>query len=111
MNWLISFFVPSMLGCRVLEKLMDKEIKRYDLIFYYLVILLFTNTIAVVISNLLFGLTGNLEASLLVSPVFSVKYILVSIFISICVGVVIAVLKKYVSVTLEVVKNEKKKTK
>lgn len=111
MNWLISFFVPSMLGCRVLEKLMDKEFKRCDLIFYYFLILLFTNTITVVISNRLFGLTGNLEASLMGSPIFSVKYILISIFVSICIGVVIAILKKYVSVKLEVIKNEKKKNK
>lgn len=109
MNWFISFFVPSMLGCRVLDKLMKNEIKKRDLIFYYFTILLFTNTIGVVISRYLFGLQSNLEASLIASPIFAVKYILVSVTISVSIGVIIAILKKYVSISLEVNKHEKKK--
>ena len=108
MNFLISFIVPSLLGFRLLEKLIEKQFQKRDFIFYYLMFLLFTNSISVVFSCLLFGLNGNLEASLLASPIFSVKYILLSIVVSIFLGIVFAVIKRYVSVSLEVVKNEKK---
>ena len=109
MNFLISFFVPSLLGVRLLERLIEKQFEKRDFVFYYLLILLFTNSISVVFSCWLFGLGGNLEASLMGSPLFSVKYILLSIIVSVILGLGIAVLKRYVSVSLEVVKNEKKK--
>ena len=111
MCWLVSLFSPSLFGCRVLEYFINEKLEKRDLIFYYLFILLFTNSFSVVISNFLFGLATNLERALNNSPIFSVKYIFVSVFISVLLGFFISVFRKYISFSLEVTKNDNKKSK
>lgn len=110
MNYYISMIIPSLIGLKFyininnLDSLNKKNFLEH--IYYYLILFLLTNTFTSLFSCIFLGLNSKLEDSLNEFPMFSIKYIFISIFFTYIICIIITFIKKRVS--LEVCVNVKK---
>ena len=107
MNIFISLFLPSLVGYKLLLNINKK--KRFNIeskIFYYLMFLLFSNSISIIIAKLLFGLNSNLESNLYLYPIFAVKYIITCLIINIILAFLFSFIKE-VTIDIEIKKIKK----
>lgn len=103
---LIAIFDPSFLGVKVIDYL-EKKLSLKDSVYYFMIILLFTNIITNIITYLCFNVSSDMVLYLNTLPIFFAKYALTASVVSIIVAVGIIVFKKNISFKIEVVKNEK----
>jgi len=106
MNSLFILLLPSILGLKIISHLYPKKTNR-DLIFYYLLLILFSNVICMLFVVLVNKFDGNLCMYIGDHLKFSLKYVFLSIFTNVILGFVFSILIKNFKISLEV-KNEKK---
>ena len=104
---LFIFFLPSVLGIKVLKKL-NKNDNIKELFLYYLLLVLFSNFICSGIIVLLNNFDGNLVLYAQEHLKFSIKYLILSISINLLLSFIYSILIKNLNVILEV-KYENKK--
>ena len=95
MNSFIGLLLPSLIGYKIFLNI--NKMRKFNIeskVFYYLMFVLFSNTISVFISKFLFGLNNNLDDNLNVSPLFSVKYIILSVIINLVLVVILSFAKE-----------------
>ena len=103
MNHLIVMLFPSLIGYKFLMHINREE--KFNLenkIVYYLILVLLSNTIGLIISKVFFGFSSNLDSSLENYPLFTFKYIIISIIINILLSFVISFFRKNVSFSIEI---------
>lgn len=106
----ICLFLPSIIGIKFIDILI-KNLKTKDLIIYYLMLVLFSNTICIIISRFLFNIEQDMIFNLNSCPMFFVKYVLISIILNLIISFIFSLIIKNFSLSLEVVKNDKKQSK
>ncbi len=104
----VAIFVPSILGVGVIEYF-KKNINLKNSIYYYAILLAFSNVINVVVSYCLFDVSSSIAIILDSAPIYFCKYIVVSILVNCILAFLIVLFEKNISFEVEVVKNEKKK--
>lgn len=116
MNSFIGLLLPSLIGYKIFLNI-NKKIK-FNIeskVFYYLMFVLFSNTISVFISRFLLGLNNSLDDNLYAYPLFSMKYIIISIIVNIILVVILSFVKELsFSISIEKTnrgKHEKKSSK
>ena len=109
MNFFIVFFLPCILGLFIYYKLVNKK-KKFDLSVVYLLNVLFTNILNMIVLYLRNTNVYNLGTKIESNFRFSLKYILLSLIMTTVISIIFVIIKKYISITIEV-KNGKKKKK
>lgn len=109
MNFFIVFFLPCILGLFIYYKLVNKK-KKFDLSVVYLLNVLFTNILNMIVLYLRNTDVYNLGTKIEGNFRFSLKYILLSLIMTTVISIIFVIIKKYISITIEV-KNGKKKKK
>lgn len=104
---LFIFFLPSVLGIKILKKLNNNDNIK-ELIVYYLLLVLFSNFICSSIIVLLNNFDGNLVLYVEEHLKFSLKYLILSTSINVLLSFIYSIFIKNLNVILEV-KNENKK--
>jgi len=111
---LIAIFAPSFLGLKIIDY-SEKGLSLKNSIYYFMVILMFTNIITNVITYLCFNISSDMILYLNTLPIFFAKYVITAIIATVLIAIGIIVFKKNISFKIEVVKNEevsgKKRTK
>lgn len=105
----ICLFLPAVLGTVVYLKLQTKKKETLSIILYYFGNVLWTTFFSLLISYFAFHVNSDIENLLTVSVPFAIKYLSVSIIISILWTMIYTVVEKNMNVKLVVKKNEKKK--
>lgn len=103
----VAFFIPSLLGLKLIDILLKEDKK--ELIFNYVILLSFSMIINNIISFAIFNIPSNIYYHLKELPIFFSKYMVCSIVINILIAFIIIVVKKNCSLELEIEKNETKK--
>ena len=110
MSFIIVFFLPSIFGLKMFMNF-NKEEKWFNLLVYYLLLVLFSNFIE--ISILSYSNLGDLNLTSYIesSYVFTVKYIFINIILNFLLSIIFTIIKKYFTFTIEVEHEKKKRTK
>ena len=104
---LIAIFASSFFGLKIMDY-SEKNLSLKDSIYYYVIILMFTNIVTNIITYLCFNVSSDMILYLNTLPIFFAKYTLTAIVVSVLSAIIIIVFKKNVSFKVEVVKNEEK---
>ena len=111
MSSLFCFMLPSVLGLVVYKSLV-KEDNKINLLLSYLLLVLFSNTINLVLVEVLNKFDGSLVEYVTYHSMFALKYIIISLISNVFLGYVFGLIKKNFAITLEMVDaNEKKSSK
>lgn len=110
MYCLISFFLPSMLGLKILDKLSKINTKK-DFVIYYSLLVLFSNFICSIFIIILNKFDGNLCLYIDEHLMFTCKYILMSLIVNLILSFIMGICIKNCDISLEVKheKNNKKR--
>ena len=106
---LIAILAPSILGVKIIDYL-NKGLSFKNTIYYFTILLLFSSILNSVIAYSLLNIDDKLFNNLNSSLVLFEEYSLISIFINILLALIVIVVQKNASFTLEVkdVKKSKK---
>lgn len=110
MDYYIAFFLPSILGVKLFSYF-NNEKNVFELIMNYLVFVLFSNLGSMLTMILIKSTATNIIDAIRYNFVFGFKYILLSIVFNIILTILLTAIKKYISVSIEVTKNEKNNNK
>ena len=103
MNHFIVILLPSLIGYKFFIHINRKEnFNLENKIVYYLILVLLSNTIGLIISRVLFGFSSNLDYNVENYPMFTFKYIMIVIFINLCLSFIISFFRKNVSFSIEI---------
>ena len=108
MNNYLCMLLPSIIGLVLYEKLDNKTNKMKEIIYIYLLMILFVNFISTFICVVIFDLKIGVDCALTDYPLFALKYIILSIVISIVISIIIKWIEKNIKIELSVENNEKK---
>lgn len=110
MSFVIIFFLPSIFGLKLFMG-SNKEEKHFDLLIYYLLLVLFSNLIEMFILSYTSLGDINIVNYINSSYVFSVKYIFINLVLNTLLSIIFTIIKKYFTFTIEVEHEEKKRRK
>lgn len=106
MNYLITYFLPSILGLKLFST-MNKETNKFNLIIYYLLFVLFSNFfcmfILLISDQAIYNLSNTLENNLS----FCFKYIFITMVLNIILSALFTIISKYLTISIEVEKDGK----
>ena len=110
MSFAIVFFLPSVFGLKIFMN-SNKEEKWFNLLIYYLLLVLFSNFIELYILS--YSNLGdlNLVDYIQNSYIISAKYIFVNLLLNLFLSIIFTIIKKYFMFSIEVVHEPKKKNK
>lgn len=103
---LMAILCPSVFGIKLLDYF-NKRISLKNTIYYYLLLVMFSNVLTSVFVYIFFKTSSNYIEYLNTLPIFFAKYVLVSLLINFILVIIITVSMKNMSFKIEV-KNEKK---
>ena len=103
---IIAILVPSVLGVKFFDYL-NRGLSLKNTIYYYLILVLFSNILTVCLSYLVMNIGDNVFYNIWYYPIIFVKYTAISVVLNVCLVLFITVLKKNIS--FEVISGEKKK--
>lgn len=110
---LMAILLPSVLGVKILDYL-NKGLDLKNTVYYYFILVLFSNFFNNIFSYLIFKINENIFYSLCEYPILFSKFILVSIVINILLVFLIIILQKNIKIDVVTVskgsKNVKRKT-
>ena len=108
MNHILIYFLPSVIGLNLYLYLNKKNIDIFNQIKIYSILTLLSNLLCMLfdllVNKFAYNLTDYIENNLS----FAIKYVLLSIIINIILSFVFIIVKKHISISVEVKKNEKK---
>lgn len=109
MNFYIAFFLPSIFGLAIYSYLM-KEKNAVVLVIDYLVLTLLSNMAAMTLLVLRNTITEGVSLMMHIDSnfPFGVKYMILTMVISVVIGVVLYIINKYCSFSIEVTNGKKK---
>lgn len=111
MNSYLCILIPSIISVFIYEHVTKKRLNTRDSIFVFLLFVLFNNVIASVVCRLLFNIVESLEIHLSSFPMFAVKYIIISLIISVILPVLYIFLEKNIIFKIEVKKKKNEEDK
>ena len=106
MNYLFVYLMPSLIGLKIYDTLVEKKINK-SLWFSYLTMVFFSIFMLMIILAIKNKFALSLSEYIEENMMFSIKYILMSLVINILLGYVYSLLNKNLSFKLERVNNEK----
>ncbi|MBR2834008.1 MAG: hypothetical protein IKE75_06290 [Bacilli bacterium] len=112
MFMLLAVLIPSVIGIWFIESQIGSEnISKKQYVYLFLFLLLLSTIMNNIFAYALFGVDSQVLEFLNTLTIFFVKYVLLSILINIIISFIIVIFMKNVSINIEVIKNEAKKTK
>ena len=108
MNSIIVYFLPSVIGLSLYLYLNKEKQSIYNEIKQYLIFVVVSNYLCSIIDIIKNKFEYNLTYYIDNNLVFSTKYLTLLIVVNILLAFIFTIIKKYISVTVEVKKHEKK---
>lgn len=106
---LIGMILPSIFGLIILEHIAkDWKLSKKNYVYVFSMLLLFSSIISLVISRFLFGVEDYVFECLSYYPMFFVKYVTVSLVVNFILAIIFILIRKYISIHIEVSKRETK---
>lgn len=107
MNYLFVYLMPSLIGLKIYDTLVEKK-SNNSLLFSYLTMVFFSNFILMVILAIKNKFALSLSEYIEGNMIFSIKYIIMSLIINVIIGYGYSLLNKNLSIKLERVSHEEK---
>ena len=109
MNYIIVYFLPSIIGLSMYLYLNNKKEDIFNKIRIYMFFTLISNYICIIFDLLFKKFEYNLTEFIENNLPFAFKYLTMSIVVNILLSFVIIIVKKYVSIKIEVCHEKKNK--
>ena len=110
MNSLFVILLPSLICLKLISKLLEEKDNKI-LVFYYLMLLFFSNLICFAIIVIFNKFDGNLIIYIEEHLKFALKYSILSIIVNIGLSFILSICSKYLNIKLEVNYENNKKNK
>lgn len=107
MNYLFVYLMPSLIGLKIYDTLVEKKSNK-SLLFSYLTMVFFSNFMLMVILAIKNKFALSLSEYIEGNMIFSIKYIIMSLIINVIIGYGYSLLNKNLSFKLERVSHEEK---
>ena len=110
MNILFVLLFPSVIGLKLIM-ILNKDKKIFEYIVDYLLLVFLNNFIATIIINIFNSGIYNIADYITNNLDFAIKYTIITSTLAIILSILITIIKKYLTLDIEVVKDEKTRSK
>ena len=110
MNILFVLLFPSVIGLKLIM-ILNKDKKIFEYIVDYLLLVFLNNFIATIIISIFNSGIYNIADYITNNLDFAIKYIIITCVLGVILSLLITIIKKYLTLDIEVVKDEKTRSK